>query len=769
MDKLYIAEKKDIGITIANFIWLDKAYAMFPAGSNITNCRYIEKDGICVTWASGHIMAYGKPEDYDPAFAPWNYYPIFPKKLVPFPSKETIKQFNIVQELISKAKLIIHAGDPDREGQLLIDEILVHCNYQGPVDRLLINAKDNQSMKQAFATIESNSKYRTLYEAGVARAQYDWYVGYSLVRAYTQAAKNVGYKETWHIGRVITPTLALVVQREKEIKAFKRQNYYVLKSLFQYNHKTFSLVWQPKEELLDSDGRLLNKATADNIVTTLATQNAIVKEIKKEKSITKPPLPYSMDTLQIEADKKYGISPKEVLAICEDLYLKELTSYPRSDCNYLPNSQLKEAPRILDALESYGINKVARANLSLRSKAWNDKKITAHHAIIPTGVVPQKELDEKTALIFKMICERYLAQFYPPCQFEKTTLIVTIGNEEFKGNGRVITDIGFKEIYGLVDEDSSEEDNNEFPSLKIGESLGKPEKLIVEKKSTSPPKRFTQGTLIQAMTNIHKFMSPDNPNREVIKEIKGIGTPATRDTIITELLLDTKDGRKRTPMLATNSKKELVPTDFGISIIDNVDDYLKLPDHTALMELKLRQIVEASLSYNDFIEEVKSNIVQSVAYTKTHKFSIYSDIPVYRCPLCENGELVQRYSKAIQLHFWICNNEACMKQPNGKPYFFDDNKGEPRIDLCPYCKTPLSKRKGVNGEFWVCSNDKAHTFVDNNNQPVTVQCPDDNAILKRINGKFGLFWSCPSCKRTFNDYNGLPDLEGKSKSNRKNK
>ena len=703
------------------------------------------------------------PDAYDERFKSWNVYPVFPENFSPRPIKESIGQFNVICCLLAKAKEVIHAGDPDREGQLLIDELLAYCRFKGRTKRLLINAKDELSLKRAFANIQDNSKFRTLYLAGMARAQYDWFVGYNLTRAYSKAAAKVGYTEHWSIGRVRTPTLALVVKREEEIACFKKQDYYLLKAIFSHKGKSFAATWKPKEEFLDAEGRLLKKEPAEKLLALLKESTGLVTEVKTEQGLTYPPLPYSLDTLQIEADKKHKLTPNEVLEIVEELYLAKLTTYPRSDCNYLPNSQHEDAPQILQALASYGLHSAEAADAKLVSKAWNDNKVSAHHALIPTGILPHKELSEKAQLIYKMICQRYICQFYPPFEYEKTSFAISLGNESFTGSGRVTTKLGFKALGGqaLATEEKAteEEENLELPKLFKGENLGQPAKLELLKKATKPPKRFTQGTLLQAMTNIYKYMAPDNPNREKLKEVKGIGTPATRHVIIEELLAKSRNNRKVTPFLSLNKKQELVPTDFAKAVIANVDDQLKLPDHTALMEFKLKEILEGTLSFDAYLAEAKAAIIASIGYTEKHKFTLKAGETIYTCPICKKSPLIQRYSPKTKSRFWICVDETCVNPATQRKVYYEDDGGKPQIQLCPSCNGLLALRKGSFGSFWACTSDRTHVFNDLDGKPVIAYCDVDHTLLKQRKGSFGLFWSCPTCRKTFKDDGGVPALQ----------
>lgn len=710
MKTLYIAEKPDIGRTLAAYLW---------HGDGKKETGYIQNGDTTVTWAIGHILAPAMPEAYGEEYKAWSSYPIIPKKWIVKPPAATAKQFAVVEKLLKEADIVIHAGDPDREGQLLIDEILDYCKFQGQVRRLLINAKDDESLKRSCAGIRDNKEFEGLYHAGLARARADWLIGMNLSRAYTVCARKYGYTGIFRVGRVKIPTLALVVNREKEIQGFKSKKYYELIGTFRKDGIDFRAKYMPSDLLpADPEGRILDKKLLQAIKLKIEHGDVVVSEIKTKKITQHPPLPYSLDTLQITANKTYGLSPKETLDTVQSLYEKKYVTYPRSDCNYIPVSQHEDGAKIIAALQKLShLSKAANAaEPRIRSKAFNDAKITAHHAIIPTGV-PAENLDEKEQQIYDLIAQRYLVQFATPFVYEQTNFTLKAGDEKLTGSGRKIIDEGFRAIEKDEEEKPDAESNMSLPALSEGDKPERRELSIPEKKTT-PPKRFTEGTLIAAMTNIWRFVAADNPNREKLKETKGIGTPATRDTIIAELLATEIKGKPMIPCLE-KKKKELVPTEFGIKLIENVDQTLTVPDTTAEMEYALTEIAQKKKTLGAYIDEVIDVVNANIKFAESRKFPLYVTEDAPLCPICKKGALLKKYSPKLEKHFYICSDEACIAADGRKMFYEADKKGNPIIERCPECET----------------------------------------VLRRLNGKNGAFWLCVKCSKTYNDKDGRPALK----------
>ena len=698
--QLYIAEKPDMAKAIASYLW--------PDGSYNKNKGYYEKNGVEVTWAFGHILSPANPEAYGDEYKQWKNYPVLPdrwKYTVPLSKKE---QLDIIRSLLKGADEVIHAGDPDREGQLLIDEILYFAGYKGKVKRLLLNAKDDTSLKRAFENIQDNGQFKTLYEAGLARQKADWLVGMNLTRCYTVQLAKYKYDTTLRIGRVKTPTLALVVNRELEIRNFVKHSYYDLKAFWTKDGVTFDAkLVTPERIKQDDNGHALDKAVVYAIAAKIKPASCVVTKMKREKGRENPPLPYSLDTLQVEANKAYKMSPKKVLETVQELYEAKYVSYPRSDCNYIPAAQHSDAAKILKKKKKFGIMEAGKANPDIKGMCWNDKKVTAHHAIIPTEVMPEN-LKEDAEKIYKLIARRYIMQFFEPCDFEVLSYEIKAADELFKGSGRLITKYGFRGIIGFTKEEKADDAVTALPELTEGEAIGKPVQVEVKEGETKPPKRFTEGTLVKAMTNIYKFMEPGDM-REKLKESKGIGTPATRDTIIDDLLATELKGRKLEPFMK-KVKNELVPTDFGMMVIANIDKSLTKPDITAELEYKLSDIQSGKYKITDFIKDTEKMILENIQYAENHQFPLGVH-ETFMCPACGKGELLRRYSPKSKKAFYVCSNEECVNGFTGKKYFFEEEKGK----------------------------------------PVIKKCLEDGIVLRKIIGKNGAFWICDKCKKTFND------------------
>ncbi len=709
MKKLFIAEKPYTAKAILDHLWPDGDY---EKGRN-----YWRKGDITVTCAAGHVLGLALPKEYDARFESWSEYGIYPDKwkIIPLAGKENIVR--TVKELLKDADVVVHAGDPDREGQLIVDELLNYCGYKGKVQRLEFPSIDDVSVSRGFEKIDdnSNSIHLNMSQAGLGRERADWLVGMNLSRAYTVNARRFGYESTFRIGRVKIPTLALVVNREKEIKNFKPVKYYVLDGTFSKDNINFKAAFIPGDKLqTDSEDRVLDKNVLMAIQAKLAHADAHVDKVEAKEGVENPPLPYSLDALQVEANKLYGYSPKLVLDTVQSLYEKKYVSYPRSDCNYIPASQHDDVIKILPMLSELNIPGTSDADTSLVSKAWNDKKISAHHAIIPTGVKPSS-LNKDEDKIYSLIAARYVLQFHKPCTYRTVSFVLKVADELFKGTGTTILEPGFRKIVHVA-KTADDQNNTVLPLLSVND-LVKTEKLGVLDKVTKPPKRFSMGSLLAAMTNIWKFMSKDNPNREKLKEVKGIGTSATRDAIIDELLNTKVKGHEATPCMKL-VKNDLVPTQFGISLIDIVDESLTKPDLTAEMEYALTEIADGKKSLNDYMVSVKNMVLKNIHYAENTKFKFAVDTDIVLCPVCKKSPLRRYFSPKNKSHFWLCTDDSCVSPVTGKKLYYSD------LD----------------------------------NKPVIVGCPDDGYPLRRIKGKNGFFWACDQCKKTFSDKAGKPEL-----------
>ncbi|MDR3565965.1 MAG: DNA topoisomerase 3 [Negativicutes bacterium] len=703
--KLYIAEKPSMGAEIAKYL----------PGPISRKDGYITTGAGVVTWGFGHILRQAEPGEYDEKYTKWRMedLPIIPETWKLLVAASCQKQFGVVKKLIDEATEIVHAGDPDREGQLLIDEVLEYVDNKKPVQRILLNALDEHSIKKAIANLRDNKDFYNLKQSALARARADWLIGMNLSRAFTLAAKRAGHQATLPVGRVKTPTLALVVRREREIESFQLADYFTVKADFQHVNGIFTAYWKPQEEQagLDAEGRLADKAVAQALLERLgaapATAEIVLCETTEKKESQR--LPLSLSALQVMAGKKFAYDPQLVLDTAQKLYEKKLTTYPRSDCDYLPESQQDDAAVILENLTGSKSGDLAawagRADVTIQSRAWNDKKITAHHAIIPTvEKCNWATLSDTEKNIYFLIAQAYIAQFYPVHVYHQTRVGVRHAEENFTASGRMIRELGWKELYGADAEEKKDEDDGMLPPMEKGDPADYLQALA-EKKSTRPPGRFTAATLLAAMKEIHKYVK--NPElKKQLKDVSGIGTEATRATIIKELV-------QRGFLSEEKKKKYLVPTDSAYLLIDALPEELIYPDSTALWETILHRMADGSESLEGFLKQQAEFTTSICAMATGLSISVQGAHP---CPQCGQGALQARNGKNGK--FW-----GCSRYPSCKAAY-DDNNGEPQKPkhTCPRCK---------------------------------------GGALQLIKGKNGAFWGCtkyPACRATYNDKTGEPDI-----------
>ena len=603
--KLYIAEKPSLGRAIA---------AVLP-GTHQRGDGFIKtSNGDCVSWCIGHLLEQAEPHIYDPEYKSWRmqHLPIVPEDWKLQPKKSSKDQLSVLRKLVKEADELVHAGDPDREGQLLVDQLIdylkVSQKRRATIQRLLINDLNPSAVQRALASLDLNKNFAALSASALARSRADWLYGINMTRAYTIQGRKVGYDGVLSVGRVQTPVLGLVVRRCEEIENFVSKPFYEVKAhLVTENDEHFTANWRPSEACepyMDDMRRVLVKKLAENVVARITDKPAVIQKYEKKNKKQAQPLPYSLSILQIDAARKYGLSAQNVLSACQSLYEKhKLITYPRSDCRYLPQGHFKEGQSILNTIKNNdaGFAKIVdAADSTIKSSAWNDKKVTAHHAIIPTQRKVQIEsLSTAEQQVYRLVARQYIAQFYPLHEYADTRVEILIEGGLFVATAKTILKEGWQVLFKS---DKSKDAEKTLPPLKKDQSLHCERGELIEK-NTTPPPYFTDATLLAAMTGISRFVSSADI-RKILKETDGLGTEATRAGII-ELLF-------RRGFL-TRKGKQIHATDAGRGLIKALPEQATLPDMTANWEATLNAISHRETSYADFMQPLQTQLRKLIA------------------------------------------------------------------------------------------------------------------------------------------------------------
>ncbi len=601
---LYIAEKPSLGRAIADVL---------PKPHKKGDGYIMTANGDCVSWCVGHLLEQAEPDAYDPAYKSWQlaHLPIVPQQWKLKPKSKTRSQLSTLKKLIKQASSLVNAGDPDREGQLLVDEVISHSGIKADkisqTQRLLISDLNPSAVKRALNQMRSNKEFVPLSTSALARSRADWLYGMNMTRAYTIQGRKVGYQGVLSVGRVQTPVLGLVVRRDEEIAHFVPKPFYdVLAHLITQENQTFTAKWKPSEACqpyMDEEGRVLAKGLAENVVGRITNQPAEVTKLEAKSKRQNPPLPYSLSALQIDAAKRFGMSAKDVLDTCQSLYERhKLITYPRSDSRYLPVEQHGLAPQVINAISKNDPSLTAKAdspNSKLKSKAWDDKKVDAHHAIVPTEKVTNfANLSSKEAKLYSHIARQYLAQFYKAYLYDETQVEVTIAGGLFTTKAKQETSLGWKQLFAASDTTKKDDDElATLPALTQGQSLHCTRGELLEK-VTQPPKHFTDATLLGAMTGINRFVT-NKDVKKILKDTDGLGTEATRAGII-ELLF--KRGYLQ------RQGKSIVATPVGIGLVNSLPESATTPDMTALWESSLDAISQKQLRYDAFMSPLLNQL-----------------------------------------------------------------------------------------------------------------------------------------------------------------
>lgn len=610
--RLFIAEKPSLARAIADV--LPKPH---QRGDSFIRCG--EQD--YVTWCVGHLLEQAEPDVYDKKFKSWRLedLPIIPEKWQLLPRKEVKKQLDTVVKLIHQADVLINAGDPDREGQLLVDEVFSYAQLPAEkwatIQRCLISDLNPAAVTKAVEKLQSNQNFMLLSTSALARARADWLYGINMTRAYTIRGQRVGYKGVLSVGRVQTPVLGLIVRRDLEIEHFQPKDFFEVQAFVQTIEETpqkFTALWQPSkacEDYQDEDGRVISQTLAENVVKRITDQPAEVMEYVDKREKETAPLPYSLSALQIDAAKRFNMSAQAVLDTCQRLYeTHKLITYPRSDCRYLPEEHFAERYTVLQAISAqlddyHQLPEVV--NAEQKNRCWNDKKVEAHHAIIPTAKNKPAGLNQTELNIYGLIARQYLLQFCPDAEYRKSKITLNIAGGSFVAQARNLQVAGWKQLMGK--EDDEEQLEPLLPIVKKGQQLHCEKGEIISKK-TQPPKPFTDATLLSAMTGIARFVQ-DKELKKILRETDGLGTEATRAGII-ELLF--KRG------FLYKKGKNIHSSETGRILIQTLPDVATLPDMTAHWEAQLDSISRKQLSYQQFMQTLTQQLPELLNYMNFH-------------------------------------------------------------------------------------------------------------------------------------------------------
>jgi DNA topoisomerase-3 len=637
--KLYIAEKPSLGRAIADGLtsMLNKPHRKQQGYIELAN-------GDVVSWCIGHLLEQAEPDAYNEAYKSWKleHLPIVPQEWQLKAKSQTRSQLTVLRKLVKQADQIVHAGDPDREGQLLVDEVLSHLKISAHkrknTQRCLISDLNPPAIKRALTNLRSNQEFVPLSVSALSRSRADWLYGMNMTRAYTLQGQKAGYQGVLSVGRVQTPLLGLVVKRDEEIKNFVSRDFYQVEAnLVNAADESFLLKWQPSEACKpyqDEEGRILHKPLAENVCQRIDQQPAEITKLEQKDKQQPPPLPFNLSTLQIEAAKAFAMSAQQVLDTCQSLYERhQLITYPRSDSRHLPAEQHSLAPSVIQAIgqNCQPLQEYAKlAQPSIKSKAFNDSKVEAHHAIVPSeksiSSAQFEKLNQFEQKVYRHIARQYLMQFFPAYQYAETKVEAMIAGGLFKTQAKQPLKLGWKALYGdkansanrggqQANEPLVGKKSQDLPPITLDPNdkqhgkhawLCNSAKLV--EKQTTPPEHFNDGTLLAAMTGIARYVT-NSEIRKTLKETDGLGTEATRAGII-ELLF------KRN--FLQRSGKQILSTDIGRGLIKSLPESAITPDMTALWEQQLNAISQRELNYQGFMGPLNHHLLALIEQAKQH-------------------------------------------------------------------------------------------------------------------------------------------------------
>lgn len=763
--RVFIAEKPSQGRDIARVL-----------GCHNKGDGYIANQRDVVTWGFGHLLQPADPEIYDEKFKKWNMddLPIIPEKWKLSPNPKAKAQLKTVKDWIGKASEVVIATDADREGELIARLILGNARYNGSLKRLWLSALDDASIKKALSNLKDGGETEALFWAGLGRQRADWMTGMSYTRAATLLFGGQG--NVCSVGRVQTPTLRLIVERDKEIANFVSKPFYTITADFKQDNSQFQCEWiVPDYAKGDEEGRCLELKYAESVKQKCLKQQGTITQYDTQKKSQQAPLPFSLSDLQKAANNKYGYDAKKVLNTAQALYeTHKATTYPRSDCQYLPLSQFEEANSIiqnLSAINSDYQDLIPHCDSAFKSRCWNDKKVneSSHHGIIPTNndKVNLANMTQIERNVFDLIVRQYLAQFMGHYVFDETVLVITCVDEQFKAKGVVPLSLGWKQAFLFQKTEKKEKDDNsnmpnkdvQLPVLDKNKAVIN-EAINIHDRKTSPPSHYTDATLIAAMKNCGRKID-DEEAKKIFAEVQGIGTEATRADIIETL---------KSRSYIESKGKSLISTAKGKAIIEQLPDALSNITITAEWEQVLADVAKGKNTYTAFIGGIQKTLADNIDVLKKLQGTTHQ-LVAHECPNCGKG-LVRHKKKQGKGYFWGCSGykEGCNT-------IMDDARGKPKAraeqitsDIqCPTCqKHNLIQRTGKNKKpYWACSGypDCKSIFYDDNGSPnfnpkpkeapkksgkICPKCNSDLVIRKSQRGEFLGCSNYPKCKHAEN-------------------
>ena len=628
-----VAEKPSVGAYIANVL-----------GAKQRKDGYFEGNGYQVTWTFGHLCALLDPQEYTDQWKAWSLssLPMIPPRFsIKVSGDEGVhKQFNIIKSLIDQADEVINCGDAGQEGELIQRWVYQQAGCRCPVKRLWVNSLTEEAIREGFKALKDQSEYQHLYEAGLMRAIGDWLLGMNATRAYTiRYARGSGKnRQVLSVGRVQTPTLALVVKRQAEIENFKPRTYWELKTVYR---DTLFNAQLPAEE---DEYAITSEEQGQALVDSIKDLPLVITSVEKKKGVENAPKLYDLTSLQVDCNKKFGFSAEQTLQLIQSLYEKRLTTYPRVDTTYLSDDLYPKVPGTLAGIKDYfpavapllGLKadgKKGAGSLPKSKKVFDNKKVTDHHAIIPTGQRPEAMTAEEKK-VYDLVALHFIAVFYPECEVSNTTVLAKAGEIDFKVTGREVLKPGWRVVFEKDSKDLNDSnDSNDpaenpdeaksLPAFVKGESG--PHEPLLKEKTTTPPKYYTEATLLRAMETAGKTVENDEL-REAMKE-NGIGRPSTRAAIIEKLY--------QRKYIEKQGSKSIRATAVGIDLIHTIiSPLLKSAELTGLWEKKLREIERGEYTAQQFLAELKEMTSGVVRDVKTNKAGML-------CPVCRQGLIIR--------------------------------------------------------------------------------------------------------------------------------